>query len=31
MAEVVAHKGLLKKTKVHVDAAGGPGRGWTRR
>ena len=26
MAEVVAHKGLLKKTKVHVDDTGGPGR-----
>jgi len=26
MAEVVAHKGLLKKTKVHVEDTGGPGR-----
>jgi pimeloyl-ACP methyl ester carboxylesterase len=26
MAEVTAHKGLLKKTKVHVDDTGGPGR-----
>ena len=26
MAEVTAHKGLLSKTKVHVDDTGGPGR-----
>ena len=26
MTEVTAHKGLLKKTKVHVDDTGGPGR-----
>jgi pimeloyl-ACP methyl ester carboxylesterase len=26
MAEVTAHKGLLRKTKVHVDDTGGPGR-----
>ena len=26
MAEVVAHQGLLSKTKVHVDDTGGPGR-----